>query len=97
MDDNIIEIKSIADGSEKVIDELLKMPPDGQRDDERLQRLVAFRLNLDGEGPTREYLYRKMQHLSVCGYTGDLYDFLKDARQEETCGLEMPGPPDTVG
>ncbi len=97
MDNKVIEIKSSSDGSNKVVDELLKMLPENQRGDERLKRLIAFRLKLDGEGPTRDYLYRKMKHITACGFTGDLYDFLKDASQEEACGLETPGPEDEVG
>ena len=71
---------------------IMRMVPDRDKKDKNLQRLLAFRLRIDGEAALSEYLIRKIRETINCGYTGNLYDFLKDDLIEKTCGLEEEEP-----
>ena len=62
------------------------MIPDRDKNDKKLQRLIAFRLKLDGEAAISEYLIKKIRDAIKCAYTGSLYDFLKDDLQQKECG-----------
>ena len=76
---------------------LMKLIPDEQRTEIKLQRLIAFRLKLDGEDLTRGYILKKIEHAAECQYAGNLYDFMKDDRIEMSCGLDESDPPDLIG
>ena len=67
------------------------MVPDRDKNDKNLQRLLAFRLKLDGEAALSEYLIRKIRETIKCAYTGSLYDFLKDDLIEKECGTQEEG------
>ena len=54
------------------------MVPDRDKNDKKLQRLIAFRLRTDGEAATKVYLINKIRDSIQCGYTGSFYNFLKD-------------------
>ena len=73
------------------------MVPDRDKVDKNLQRLLAFRLRVDGEAALSEYLIRKIRETIKCAYTGSLYDFLKDDLIEKECvpdkGEPDAGPP----
>jgi hypothetical protein len=71
------------------------MIPDRDKNDKKLQRLIAFRLKLDGEAAISEYLIKKIRDAIKCAYTGSLYDFLKDDLQQKECGEAdiTPEPP----
>jgi hypothetical protein len=58
--------------------------------------LLAFRLRIDGEGATREFLMQKIRDMIQCAYPGRLYDFLKDDRASSDCltDLSNPEPPE---
>ena len=76
---------------------IMRMVPDRDKKDKNLQRLLAFRLRIDGEAALSEYLIRKIRESIKCAYTGNLYDFLKDDLIEKACisneeeGPEPPG------
>ena len=81
-----------------VLQRIMRMVPDRDKKDKNLQRLLAFRLRLDGEAALSQYLIRKIRETIKCAYTGKLYDFLKDDLIEKTCdkdedetGPEVPG------
>jgi len=61
-----------------MLQNLMRMVPDRDRDDVSLQRLLAFRLHLDGEAALKEYLMAHIRAAAQCAYTGRLYDFLRD-------------------
>jgi hypothetical protein len=73
---------------------IMRMVPDRDKNDKNLQRLLAFRLRIDGEAALSEYLIHKIREIIKCAYTGTLYDFLKDDLIENTCDLdeEETGP-----
>ena len=76
---------------------IMRMVPDRDKKDKNLQRLLAFRLRIDGEAALSEYLIRKIRETIKCGYTGKLYDFLKDDLIEKECVADEeeinPEPP----
>jgi len=75
---------------------IMRMVPDKDKKDKNLQRLLAFRLKIDGDAATIEYLMRKIRDVIHCSYTGSLYDFLKDDRFADECrrAIENPLPPE---
>jgi hypothetical protein len=83
--DKIISIESDDGPHQMVLNRVLRMVPDRDRQDVDLQRLLAFRLRTDGEGATREYLMYKIREMIQCAYTGRLYDFLKDDKAALEC------------
>ena len=98
MSKKIIAIEDDDGPFQKTFQKILKLVPERDRDDTKLQRLIAFRLKVDGEGPTSEYLVRKIREIIQCGYSGSLYDFLKDDLKEKECGFqdENPDPPEVA-
>ncbi len=66
---------------------IMRMVPDRDKNDKNLQRLLAFRLRIDGEAALSEYLIRKIRETIKCAYTGKLYDFLKNDLIEKECDM----------
>jgi hypothetical protein len=95
--DKVISIESIGGPYQDVLKRILRMVPERDKNDIDLQRLLAFRLRLDGEGATSEYLMSKVRDMIQCAYHGRLYDFLKDDEAERTCHPDddsTDGPPE---
>lgn len=92
--DKLIQIEAESGPYQMVLQRLLRMVPDRDKHDVELQRLLAFRLRIDGEGVTGEYLMRKVRDMIQCQYTGRLYEFLKDDAIVRTCrSVELPPDP----
>ncbi len=95
MDKNkIISIESLDGPLYMMLQNVIRMVPDRDQADVALQRLLAFRLRIDGEGNTRTYLMRKIRDMIQCRYTGRLYDFLKDDENSRGC-ITSISPRDT--
>ena len=96
MTDKVISIESIGGPYQDVLKRIMRMVPDRDKHDVELQRLLAFRLRLDGEGTTSEYLMHKIRDMIQCAYHGRLYDFLKDDEMEHACHSDDPStdPPE---
>ena len=96
MTDKVIAIESIGGPYQDVLIRIMRMVPDRDKHDLDLRRLIAFRLRVDGEGDTSEYLMRKIRDMIQCAYHGRLYDFLKDDELERSCSDTDPngGPPE---
>ena len=97
MTDKLITIEE-QDGPFKVmLQRIMRMVPERDKNDVNLQRLLAFRLRIDGEAALSEYLIRKIRETIKCAYTGSLYNFLKDDLIEKECGTKKeesdPEPP----
>ena len=77
-----------------LLQRIMRMVPDRDKNDKNLQRLLAFRLRIDGEAALSEYLIRKIRETIKCAYTGSLYEFLKDDLIEKECKQveEEPDP-----
>jgi hypothetical protein len=92
MPDNVIAIEKFEGPFKKIFQNVMRMVPDRDKNDENLQRLIAFRLRTDGEAATREYLIGKIRDIIQCGYTGNFYDFIKDDQKERECDLDHEEP-----
>ena len=87
MTEKIIAIEEDNGPFQKSLKRIMDLVPERDRGDKKLQRLIAFRLKIDGEVFTSDYLARKIREIMQCGYSGSLYDFLKDDIQEKECGI----------
>lgn len=97
-EDKIISIESDEGPFKMVLRNVMRMVPDRDKQDVALQRMLAFRLRIDGESAVREYLMHKIRDMIQCAYTGRLYDFLKNDQASHTCGSEPPtfDPPESA-
>ena len=95
MSDKIFSIEEMEGPFQITFQRVMRMIPDRDKNDKKLQRLIAFRLKLDGEAAISEYLIKKIRDAIKCAYTGSLYDFLKDDLQQKECGEAdiEPEPP----
>lgn len=96
MTDNLISIETDDGPNQAILHRILRMVPDKDKHDAELIRLLAFRLRIDGEGATSEYLMRKIRNMIQCAFHGRLYDFLKDDELERACMPDdfSPEPPE---
>jgi hypothetical protein len=94
MSDKLVTIEEQDGPYKPLLQRIMRMVPDRDKNDKNLQRLLAFRLRIDGEAALREYLIYKIKEAIKCVYTGKLYDFLKDDVIEKNCGMdeEEAGP-----
>ena len=98
MSDKLIAIEEQEGPIKTVFQRIMRMVPDRDRGDKNLQRLLAFRLRLDGEAALSEYLIRKIRETIKCAYTGSLYEFLKDDMIEKECNaVEEESDPEPRG
>ena len=95
---DIINIEDRDDALHAILDRVMLLVPEKDKQDLNLQRIIAFRLKLDGESETRAYLVKKIEETIKCAYTGSLYEFLKDDIQEKECASKQkkPEPPDVA-
>ena len=78
MTKKIIEIKEREGPFQTMFQRVMKVVPKQDQEDKNLQRLIAFRMETDGENATIQYLKNKIQEATINGHIGSLYDFLKD-------------------
>ena len=95
MSDKLISLEEQEGPFKMVLQRVLRMVPDRDKHDKKLQRLIAFRLKIDGEAAISEYLMKKIREAIRCSYNGSLYDYLKDDLEARECteaNLENPPP-----
>lgn len=80
----------------KDLDQLVQIVPARHQEDGDLRRLIAFRLKLDGFPATRSYIVRKIREMNACGFSGRMFDYLKDDQAENTCSAQKPGFGDDI-
>ena len=98
MSDKLIVIEEQEGPFQSVFQRIMRMVPDRDKKDKNLQRLLAFRLRIDGEAVLSEYLIRKIRETIKCAYTGRLYNFLKDDLIEKQCGsIKSPSDSEPPG
>ena len=85
MSDKLITLEDQEGPFQMVFKRLMRMVPDRDKEDKKLQRLIAFRLRIDGEAATAEYLIRKIKAAIKCAHTSSFYDFLKDDFPQTSC------------
>jgi len=88
MSDKLIALEEQDGPFRNVFQRFMRMVPDRDKNDKNLQRLLAFRLRIDGEAALNEYLIHKIRETIKCAYTGSLYDFLKNDLIEKECRPE---------
>ncbi len=96
--DKVISIEALGGPIYVMLRNIMRMVPDRDKDDVALQRLLAFRLRIDGERVTREYLMRKIRDMIQCRHSGRLYDFIKNDQIARACGSSPPNtePPESA-
>ena len=85
MADKLITLEEKNGPFQAVFQRIMRMVPDRDKNDKNLQRLIAFRLKIDGETALNEYLTRKIRKKIKCNYSGNLYDFIKDDSIQKEC------------
>ena len=89
-DDKVISIEAVQGPHQLILQRIWRMIPDRDKNDLDLKRLLAFRVRVDGEALTSEYLMRKIRDMIQCAFTGRLYDFIKDDAIASEC---LPASP----
>ncbi|MDJ0666277.1 MAG: hypothetical protein QNJ61_03340 [Desulfobacterales bacterium] len=66
-----------------VFQRVMRMVPDRDKNDKRLQRMLAFRVINDGEAATASYLIRKIRFFVHLPGPKSFYEFLVDGEDHE--------------
>ena len=96
MTDNVIAIEERDGPFQIVFQRIMRMVPDREKSNKNLQRLLAFRLETDGEAATVEYLLGHIRDFIKCGSAGNLYDFLRAEGDANRCGGRTDPPPESA-
>ena len=98
MSKKLITIEEQQGPYKTLLERIMRMVPERDKKDINLQRLLAFRLRIDGEAALSEYLIHKIREAIKCGYRGSLYEFLKDDLFEKECNqIDMDQGPEPPG
>lgn len=93
----IIAIEEMMGPLRGSLSNIMRMVPDRDQHDVNLQRLLAFRLRMDGEAALKDYLLSRIRDAIQCGYSGSLHDFLKRNPKNEECLSEAEEDPADPG
>jgi hypothetical protein len=85
MKNKIIRVEAQAAVDQAALNQLLMLVPARHREDERLVRFLAFRLQVDGLTAAKAFVSRKLIEAQRCTFRGLLYDFLKDDEESSAC------------
>jgi len=88
MPEKVIALEELEGPFQQILQRILRLVPDRDQEDKKLQRLIAFRLKIDGESATSKYLINRIREANRCVYTGSLYRFLKDDLINKECMIE---------
>lgn len=98
MDDNVITVEDRQGMPLFVLQRVLRMVPDRDKNDKRLRRLLAFRLQHDGEAATCEYLMRHIRRYIRHPEPRNFYDFLVQTQgPRSTASSDQHPDPDAPG
>ena len=92
MNPNIIKLENRRGAALFVLQRVMRMVPDRDKDDKRLQRLLVFRLWHDGEAATCEYLMRHIRRYIRQPEPRRFYDFLVQDHARHAVTRESKGP-----
>ena len=67
-----------------VLQRMMRMVPERDKNDMDLKRLLAFRIMNDGESATKEFLMDRIRTMIMSSYSGPLLEFLLN--HEEVAG-----------
>jgi hypothetical protein len=96
MSDKIVSLEKRDAALQKDLERLVQILPARHQEDGDLRHLIAFRLKLDGFTPTRSYIVRKIREMNACGFSGRMFDYLKDDQAENACRAQHPGFTDNI-
>jgi len=88
MGEKLYSIEDVSGPEQDNLEKLLLLVPPKQRQDLQLRRLLLFRLLIDGFQTTRSYLVDRTRAADRCGYSGRIYDYLKDDDIERSCPMD---------
>lgn len=83
MASKLIAIENRSGPFRMIFHRVMRMVPDRDKDDKRLQRMLAFRLINDGEAATVSYLIRNIRHFVRQPAPKRFYDFLVDGQDKD--------------
>ena len=83
MNSKLIAIENRSGPFRMVFQRVLRMVPERDQSDKRLQRMLAFRLINDGEAATASYLIRNIRYFVRLPAPKNFYDFLIDAQDHD--------------
>ncbi len=66
-----------------ILQRVMRMVPDRDKRDKRLERMLAFRVINDGEAETTSYLIRNIRHFIRQPTAASFYDFLMDGKDKD--------------
>lgn len=95
MPEKVVALEQLEGVFQEDLMKLMILVPPKQKDDRNLQRLIAFRMKLDGFEVTRDYLVRKIREANKCAYEGRLYDYLKNDLEQRICQEKNAAESDT--
>ncbi len=95
MNPKLIAIENRSGPFRVVFQRVMRMVPERDKEDKRLQRMLAFRLIHDGEAETASYLIRNIRHFIRHPGPTSFYDFLMDGKDKDfpPASPENGGPP----
>ncbi|MCG6907026.1 MAG: hypothetical protein LJE63_10420 [Desulfobacteraceae bacterium] len=96
MPDKIVSLEKRDAALQKDLERLLQIVPARHQGDGDLRQLIAFRLKIDGFTPTRSYIVRKLREMNACGFSGRMFDYVKNDQAENTCRDQKPGFSDNI-
>jgi hypothetical protein len=100
MAEKIISLENREGPFQAVFQRVMRMVPERDKEDTQLQRLLAFRLEIDGESETIEYLMAHVRDYIQCGHKGSLYSFMTmdEKIKAKTCGASPAdrNPPESA-
>jgi len=77
MGSKIITVENRSGAFQMIFKRVMRMVPDRDKDDKRLQRLLAFRVQSDGEAATCEYLMRHIRDYVRHPSPKNFYEYLR--------------------
>lgn len=96
MNPKLIAIETRSGPFRMIFQRVMRMVPDRDKNDKRLQRMLAFRLINDGEAATATYLIRNIRHFVHQPSPKNFYDYLMDGKDKDFPPSPTPtdgGPP----
>jgi hypothetical protein len=95
MNTKLIAIEKRSGPFRAIFQRVMRMVPDRDKEDKRLQRMLAFRLINDGEAETTAYLIRNIRHFIRRPDPLSFYDFLRNGKDKDFPPIHPPngGPP----
>lgn len=83
--------------SSQPFNRLMALVPIKERSDIKLKRFLLFRMKIDGEEATRDYLLKGIDHAKKSAFGGSLYEYLKDCGESLSGGAPKNLLPDESG